>query len=161
MVAVAACGDGGGGGGGANRAEDAALTRDADRPRDARGAGDGASADDARPLQDAQGIRDADPPGDATGAGGQDAIGPPPESAEREIGPQGGVLVFEGVRLVVPPRALADVRRLRISFSDAPSPAGYALRSPVDRFEPAGTQFAVPASLTMAFDRPEVPAELF
>ena len=132
-------------------AVDARVDEDAtERPDTTRrvDAGPSPSADAAVGGADAQG-------------GAPDALAPPPDAVEREIGPAGGVLTFGGVRLVVPPRALVEVRRLRISYARGPAPEGHVLRSPVYRFEPVGTRFAVPASLTMAFEGPATGVSLF
>jgi hypothetical protein len=167
-VVLCACGDGGAG-------SDGAPPGGADGRARAGDAGGGSSTPvaDGQPNADATGAPDAAPRADGRVDGDTlppapdatrpvaDGLPPAPDSISRDVGPAGGVLEFGGVRLVVPPRALVEVLRLRISYAEGAGPEGYVLRSPVYRFEPVGTRFAVPASLTMAFEGPAAELGLF
>lgn len=86
---------------------------------------------------------------DAGGGGGPAGTG---ETATAAIGPAGGSLSVGGVTLTVPPGALAEERTLSAT-STTEDPAGdFQRHSPVYRFEPAGTTFAAPVAVTMAFE---------
>ena len=161
-LASVGCGEGASAPPAQSPAADAALDLDATTEADVRGEGDAVVSVDSAPPAEADSSVSVDTTmSDVEPSPPVDAATPPEEATEREVGPAGGVLEFGGVRLVVPARALTDVRRLRISYAPGGEPGGFALRSPVYRFEPAGTQFAVPASLTMAFDGPASGVSLF
>ena len=100
------------------------------------GAGDGGPAADAGPM----------------GSG---------ETMEQAIGPEGGTLELGGARLEVPAGALVEMTTLRLTSVARATTAGYDRYSPVYRFEPAGTRFAQPATLSMAFDGDSTRATLF
>jgi hypothetical protein len=120
------------------------------------GAGpDGGSRNDAGSSDD----RDAGSPDRETDSTGRDTvpepdagsdIGPPEIYKTQTIGPGGGTVSFEGATLVVPPGALAANVEVRVTVAAA-TRAGYNLYSSVFRFEPAGTSFARPVSLSLPF----------
>jgi len=83
------------------------------------------------------------------------------ETMEQAIGPEGGVLELGGARLEVPAGALVEMTTLRLTSVARATTAGYDRYSPLYRFEPAGTRFAVPATLSMAFDGDSTRATLF
>lgn len=84
------------------------------------------------------------------GCGGGDEA---PPSASAVIGPDGGTLDGpDGVRVEIPPGALAVATPIRITRSDAGSPAGFPAdfkRGTVYEFTPHGTAFAEPVTISL------------
>jgi formylglycine-generating enzyme required for sulfatase activity len=144
-LALAACGGGGGSDGAGPPSPNAGDDGGAPPAPDGGGAGEVTDPDDGVPPPPAP---DAGP----TGSG---------ETAEQAIGPEGGVLELGGARLEVPAGALVEVSTLRLTSVARATTAGYNRYSPVYRFEPPGTRFALPATLSMAFDGDSTRATLF
>ena len=100
--------------------------------------------------------------GDTNGSGD---TGPAPDTntppVEETIGPAGGVIEFGDFRLTIPAGALAAETAIAISFAPDQSPAGYDLYTGVYRFAPAGTTFAIPATVSARFDGDAGRATLF
>lgn len=94
-----------------------------------------------------------------------DAFAPRDAGMERStsmmVGPAGGELTLEGATLTVPAGALTTTTELRMIATTIPGPAGYTLYSPVFRFEPAGTTFAMPATIRMPYTGNRARAALF
>jgi hypothetical protein len=82
-------------------------------------------------------------------------------STSMMVGPAGGELTLEGATLTVPAGALTTTTELRMIATTTPGPAGYTLYSPVFRFEPAGTTFAMPATIRMPYTGNRARAALF
>ena len=82
-------------------------------------------------------------------------------STSMMVGPAGGELTLEGATLTVPAGALTTTTELRMIATTIPGPAGYTLYSPVFRFEPAGTTFAMPATIRMPYTGNRARAALF
>ena len=97
--------------------------------------------------------------------GGSGDTGPAPDTntppVEETIGPAGGVIEFGDFRLTIPAGALAADTAIAISFAADQSPAGYDLYTGVYRFAPAGTTFAIPATVSARFDGDAGRATLF
>jgi hypothetical protein len=92
----------------------------------------------------------------SSGGGGDPA-------SSQQIGPSGGTLSvtsgpLAGLSLVVPPNALASDVELSVRSVSAPNLTDFVTVGAAARFEPAGTQFASPATLTMTFDPSLIPA---
>ncbi|HET7785517.1 MAG TPA: hypothetical protein VFL36_06065 [Myxococcales bacterium] len=94
---------------------------------------------------------------------GATAQKPPQANAnvlQSTIGPEGGVLsgaagtALEGVKLVIPPNALAAATMIQIQpvASAVPLPASALRVGPQLEIAPAGTQLAIPAQVTVPFD---------
>jgi len=103
--------------------------------------------------------------GDTTDTGGSGDTGPAPDTntppVEETIGPAGGMIEFGDFRLTIPAGALAAETAIAISFAPDQSPAGYDLYTGVYRFVPAGTTFAIPATVSARFDGDAGRATLF
>ena len=80
---------------------------------------------------------------------------------EQTVGPEGGVIEFDGIRLTILAWALAAATPIAISFAENQSQSGYALYTPIYRFEPAGTTFAIPATVSAGFSGDPGRATLF
>jgi len=80
---------------------------------------------------------------------------------ETRIGPDGGVVEFDGIRLTIPAGALAELTPIAISYAADQTPEGYATYTAVYRFEPAGTTFAIPAIVSARFEGNAGRATLF
>jgi formylglycine-generating enzyme required for sulfatase activity len=102
---------------------------------------------------------------DTTDTGSSGDTGPTPDTntppVEETIGPAGGVIEFGDFRLTIPAGALAADTAIAISFAADQSPAGYDLYTGVYRFAPAGTTFAIPATVSARFDGDAGRATLF
>jgi formylglycine-generating enzyme required for sulfatase activity len=144
-LALAACGGGGGSDGAGPPSPNASDGGAGPSATDGGGAGEATDPDDGVPPPPAP---DAGPMG--TG-----------ETTEQAIGSEGGVLELGGARLEVPAGALVDMTTLRLTSVARATTAGYDRYSPVYRFEPPGTRFALPATLSMAFDGDSTRATLF
>jgi formylglycine-generating enzyme required for sulfatase activity len=100
--------------------------------------------------------------GDTDGSGD---TGPAPDTdtppVEETIGPAGGVIEFGDFRLTVPAGALTADTAIVISYAADQAPAGYDLYTGVYRFEPAGTTFAIPATVSARFTGDSGRATLF
>ena len=121
---------------------------------------DGVVVNDLAPSTDQASVSDGMVAPDAGSADGSvvpwdvstaDVVTADVPTAARTIGPAGGVVALDGVRLEVPAGALSAETMIRITATTLPAPAGYTLYSPVYRFEPEGTVFARPVSLTLPF----------
>lgn len=78
-----------------------------------------------------------------------------PELVSSPIGPRGGTVALGAeVTLYVPPGALDAEQTITIRRTTESAPAGWSSFSPIYRFEPDGLAFAVPVSVTIAFDGP-------
>ncbi|MFO0624139.1 MAG: FG-GAP-like repeat-containing protein [Polyangiales bacterium] len=77
------------------------------------------------------------------------------------VGPAGGTVSCAGASVAVPANALASPVPLQIVPTGMPAPAGYAAYSPVFRFEPAGTTFALPVRVSLPFTGDAARATLF
>lgn len=78
--------------------------------------------------------------------------------ASTDVGPSGfvvdvagGSFTVDGVRFAFPAGAVDRRVEIRVTSTDGPAPAGYALRSRLYRFEPEGTTFASPVQVTLPF----------
>lgn len=78
--------------------------------------------------------------------------------ASTDVGPSGfvvdvagGSFTVDGVRFAFPAGAVDRRVEIRVTSTDGPAPAGYALRSRLYRFEPEGTTFASPVQVTIPF----------
>jgi|1185.fasta_scaffold53704_1 hypothetical protein len=101
------------------------------------------------------------------GNGGTGAQPPPSSNVlQATIGADGGVLTgaagtpFEGVKLIIPPDALASPTMIQIApvVSSTPLPATSVAVGAQFDISPAGLQLAVPARLTVPFDGSAVSA---
>lgn len=115
-------------------------------------AGDGS---ERPPAPDVAVGRDAEAPA-ADATGGQEVLGP-----EAWIGPEGGELEFEGAHLTVPPGALLEPTLLRIAPMEVEPTPGHARFSPAYQFEPVGTRFELPVTVSMAYEGDQARASLF
>jgi hypothetical protein len=70
---------------------------------------------------------------------------------ELTVGPEGGTVRLGDLRVQVPPGAVAAPTAIRVTATNEPAPAGYRAFSPVYRFEPEGTTFAQPVTVTLPF----------
>ncbi len=78
------------------------------------------------------------------------------------VGPQGGVLVLDGMELQVPAGALTQEVRISAQAEPAPMSGSHHASSPLYRFEPAGLTFAKPVALTIhTTAQPTAPALFF
>lgn len=77
------------------------------------------------------------------------------------LGPAGGSVTCAGATVVVPPGALSTPVPVQILPTMSPAPAGYAGYSPLFRFEPAGTTFAIPVRVSLPFTGDPSRAALF
>ena len=97
--------------------------------------------------------------------GGSGDTGPAPDTdtppVEETIGPAGGVIEFGDIRLTVPGGALTADTAITISYAEDQAPAGYERYTAVYRFEPAGTTFAIPATVSARFTGDSGRATLF
>ncbi len=82
-----------------------------------------------------------------------DADAPTPDAgmAGGTIGPEGGSLTAGGAQLTVPAGALAEATALTVSETAAAPVGPWQRLSPVYRFGPAGTTFAAPVTVRIAF----------
>ncbi len=85
-----------------------------------------------------------------TGSPDTDGGGP----AMPTIGGSGGTLAVAGARLTIPGGALNAALPITMSVTLDPTPAGYTAFSPLFRFEPAGTTFAKPVTVSIPFKPP-------
>lgn len=91
------------------------------------------------------------------GGAGKPSAGTP---GDTRVGPSGGTVTSpEGVVLVVPANALSADTALSVVVSTAPAPAGAA--SPLFRFEPAGTTFTVPVTVSIPLSEPLTDAAIY
>lgn len=123
---------------------------------------DGADPDGGTTLPDASSEPDA---GNTPDAGDAPDGGDAPDAGEVEthetIGPAGGRLSFPGGSLEIPAGALATEVRLTATTGGESAPNGYLAYSPVVRFEPDGTVFTKPVTLSLAFEGDARLASLF
>lgn len=85
-------------------------------------------------------------PSDSPMGGGMDAA-----TVVSMIGPSGGTVSLNGVQLTIPAGALSTTTAIRITETDEAPPAGYRAFSPVYRFEPDGTTFTAPVTVTLPY----------
>jgi hypothetical protein len=69
--------------------------------------------------------------------------------ASGSVGPSGGTVESNGVKLVVPPGALSSDTVISISTVDGPAPPDHDVLSPIYEFGPEGLTFAQPATIEM------------
>ena len=81
--------------------------------------------------------------------GGPVATDVPP--VELTVGPEGATVRLGDLRVQVPPGALGAPTAIRVTATNEPAPAGYRAFSRVYRFEPEGTTFAQPVTVTLPF----------
>jgi hypothetical protein len=87
--------------------------------------------------------------GDKKSSGSSGSSGPP--SASISVGPTGGTIQAGGARLTVPAGALSAPVTLTVAVDTASQvPTGVTGQSVVYRFGPAGTTFAVPATVAIS-----------
>lgn len=80
------------------------------------------------------------------------ACGPEvPKPAATTIGPEGGTVELTGAKLTIPAGALGQPTAIGIRQTETPPPSGMTAQSPLFEFAPPGLQFAVPATVTLAF----------
>jgi hypothetical protein len=72
-------------------------------------------------------------------------------STSLAVGPEGATVELEGARLTIPANALALTVTITITSTTDPAPNGYTIFSPIYRFDPAGLDFLVPATASLAF----------
>lgn len=82
-------------------------------------------------------------------------------SVSVDVGPAGGLLAACGGVISLPAGALSTTTPLTLSCSPAATVPGYALASPLYTFEPAGLTFAVPITVTLAFQGEPAEPTLF
>jgi hypothetical protein len=86
--------------------------------------------------------------------GGGETQPPAPDastSVSADIGPNGGSVAACGSVVAVPPGSLATTQTITVSCDPTATVAGYALLSPLYRFQPEGLTFARPVTVTLAF----------
>jgi len=167
LVGAASCGGGEGGGG----------TGGATGSGGGVGAGAGAEAGDGSRKNDASGAAGMSP-GDSGGAGGASGDAGSSTSAgsagltgngakiTKTIGVDGGSITLTGgvagtVTIAIPAGAVAATTSITITETTDAPPTGYTTYSPVYKFEPEGTAFAKPISVTLPFDGDAHLATLF
>jgi len=96
---------------------------------------------------------------ETTQPGGQQPTEHP--SATDTIGPEGGVVEVDGVKLVIPPGALSEPTELSVKQRTDGAPGEYEAFSPVFEFGPDGLVFAVPAEVEFAFEGDAARAKVF
>jgi hypothetical protein len=74
---------------------------------------------------------------------------PVPSTATKSICATGGTLQVAGATLTIPSGALAFCTLVKLSLSADPAPDGYTAYSPVVQVDPASTQLAKPATLSL------------
>jgi ZU5 domain len=82
-----------------------------------------------------------------------DRTGPAP-AAQGTVGPSGGVVEAEGVRLTVPAGALADPVTISITRAASASVDDYDAFSPLFEFGPTGLHFVSPVEVSIAYTDP-------
>ena len=101
--------------------------------------------------------------GDAT-VGGASEGGAGPD-AGASIGPDGGSITLgsgsSAATITVPPGALASPQVLTVTETTLPCPTGFTCYSPVFQFEPAGTTFQQPVTVSLPFQGNQQLATLF
>lgn len=75
----------------------------------------------------------------------------PNENPQATIGPAGGEVQALGVLISIPPGALAEETAISVEMVGSTAQEGLVHRSATYRFEPAGTQFALPVAVTFDF----------
>ncbi len=78
-------------------------------------------------------------------------VPPSNDATSFAVDERGGSFSIDGVRFAVPPGAVDRRVEIRVTSTDGPAPAGYALRSRLYRFEPEGLTFLGPVQLTIPF----------
>lgn len=88
--------------------------------------------------------------GDDTSDAGDDTPDGGDEEPKTElIGPEGGTVTANGVTLTIPPGALTEPVEISIDTTSATPPQDVTALSSFYEFGPAGTQFLVPATVTI------------
>ncbi|HEY8073560.1 MAG TPA: hypothetical protein VIF62_05615, partial [Labilithrix sp.] len=87
----------------------------------------------------------------ATACGGGGSSSSPGGSASSIVGPSGGTVEGEGVRLDVPEGALQASVAIRIERTEDPAPDGFAALTPLFHFTPEGLTFAKPATVWIEY----------
>jgi hypothetical protein len=72
-------------------------------------------------------------------------------SVSADVGPAGGTIAACGSVIAIPPGSLTATTTVTLSCDPTATVPGFALASPLYRFEPAGLTFARPATVTLAF----------
>ena len=90
---------------------------------------------------------------DAGPGGGDSGSDIPPEgaSASATVGAAGGALSLGDLELIVPAGALPSDVELTVTVTTEPVPGSFTGFSPVYRFEPAGTTFAMPVEVRLPY----------
>lgn len=83
------------------------------------------------------------------------------ESASAIVGPAGATMELGGLRIDIPPGALAVEQEVRVVIEAAPAPGAFTGYSPVVRFEPEGTTFAAPVQVRIPFEGDPALATIF
>jgi hypothetical protein len=76
---------------------------------------------------------------------------PAVHTARITIDARGGAMVLDGVRVIVPPRAVSGTTSLTVRRSSEPTPRDCEALSRVFVFEPEGLHFAEPVLVTLDF----------
>lgn len=85
-----------------------------------------------------------------------DPIVIPPTSGE--IGPEGGEVVAGDASIVIPPGALEESTVFSMAHANGTTTIeGYVLVGPLIEIIPTGTVFALPATVTVPYDRNDIP----
>jgi hypothetical protein len=113
---------------------------------------------DAPPTVD---VRPTDVPPTDAAATDAPATDAPPACPAVSIGSAGGTVSCSGASLTVPAGALAAPVSIQITATGSTAPTGYTGYSPIFRFEPAGTTFAVPVRVSLPFTGDASRATLF
>ena len=74
--------------------------------------------------------------------------------ATKAVGPEGGLLVADGLALAIPAGALSATTEVSVHLSKT-KPESIALGSPVFRFEPEGLAFDAPVEVALTVELPE------
>jgi uncharacterized delta-60 repeat protein len=94
--------------------------------------------------------------------GGANPPPPPPPPPQTGIGAAGGVVTGpSGAKVEIPAGALTtnvDIKVEQSSAGSPPLPAGFTAVGPMFAFTPHGTQFTLPATITLPFDPASAPS---
>lgn len=72
----------------------------------------------------------------------------PPDDDAGTVGPEGGTIHADGLRLEIPVGALTTSRQIAVATSSETMPAGLVAHSAVYRFAPEGLTFAAPVTVS-------------
>jgi hypothetical protein len=82
-------------------------------------------------------------------------------TSKATIGASGGTVSLAGTKLEVPAGALASDVQIEIQASTAAPPYGIPANGPVFKFEPSGTVFAVPVTVTLPLTQSDPHTSVF